>query len=206
MHVPYLSLHIFMDSKLKVKVIIGSTRQGRFGDKPAAWMAGEAAMRPDMDVEVLDLRDYQLPFFDEAVSPSYKSEPYKNEAVARWTAKVADGDAFIIVAPEYNHGYTAVLKNALDYVYQEWNNKAVAFVTYGSAMGARSVEQLREVAVELQMAPIRNAIHMPYDVIVAGGKGAAATELFAPYADRAKGLLEQLAWWAKALKAARSAK
>ena len=109
-----------------------------------------------------------------------------------------------MIAPEYNHGYTAVLKNALDYVYQEWNNKPIGFVTYGGAMGARSVEQLREVAVELQMAPIRNAIHMPYDVIIAAGKGTPENELFAPFSERATGFIDQLLWWGKALKAARA--
>jgi NAD(P)H-dependent FMN reductase len=192
-----------MADVLKVKIILGSTRQGRFSEKPGHWAAEELKKR-GVDVELLDLRDYQMPFFDEPVSPSYKQEPYKNEAVARWTAKVAEGDAFIVVAPEYNHGYTAVLKNALDYVYQEWNNKPIGFITYGSAMGARSVEQLREVAVELQMAPIRNAIHMPYDVIVASSKGTPDKELFAPYAERLGGLVDQLLWWGKALKAARA--
>ena len=194
-----------MEQRLKVKIILGSTRQGRFSEKPGRWIHEEAKKRGEFDAELLDLRDYEMPFFDEPVSPSYKEKPYEHEAVGRWTAKIAEADAFIIIAPEYNHGYPGVLKNALDYAYQEWNNKPVAFVSYGSALGARSVEQLREVAVELQMAPIRNAIHMPYDVIVAAGKGVSEEELFAPYANGASGLLDQLAWWAKALKAARGA-
>ena len=194
-----------MEQRLKVKIILGSTRQGRFSEKPGRWIHEEAKKRGEFDAELLDLRDYEMPFFDEPVSPSYKEKPYEHETVVRWTAKIAEADAFIIIAPEYNHGYPGVLKNALDYAYQEWNNKPVAFVSYGSALGARSVEQLREVAVELQMAPIRNAIHMPYDVIVAAGKGVSEEELFAPYANGASGLLDQLAWWAKALKAARGA-
>lgn len=193
-----------MANMLKLKVILGSTRQGRFSEKPAAWIAAEAGKRGDMEVEVLDLRDYEMPFFDEPVSTSYKQEPFKNEAVARWTKKISEGDAFVIIAPEYNHSMPAVLKNALDYVYQEWNNKPVAFISYGSALGARSVEQLREVAVELQMAPIRNAIHMPYDVLMAIGGGKSPEDVFQPFEDRAKGLLDQLAWWGNALKAARS--
>lgn len=195
-----------MADALKVKVIIGSTRQGRFSEKPAAWIMEELGKRTDMAVELLDLREYNMPFFDEPVSPSYKSEPYANEAVARWTKKIADGDAFIVIAPEYNHGPTAVLKNALDYVYQEWNNKAIGFVTYGSAMGARAVEHLRDIAVELQMAPIRNAVHMPYDIIVASGKGTPDAELFAAFADRLTGMVDQLVWWGNALKAARASK
>jgi len=190
--------------KLKVKILLGSTREGRFSDKPGAWMLGEANKRSDIEAELLDLRDYPMPFFDEAQTPSSKKEPYKNEAVAKWTAKIAEADAFVIIAPEYNHGYPAVLKNALDWVYQEWNNKPVAFVAYGSSLGARSVEQLREVAVELQMVSIRNAVHVPVDVFVAVRGGASPAEAFAPLADRAKGLLDQLAWWGNALKVARN--
>src|SRR3990167_11212542 len=194
-----------MSDTLKVKVILGSTREGRFSDKPGTWILGGLQGKQDIAAEILDLRDYPMPLFNEVETPSYKTKPYTDPAVVKWTAKVAEADAFIIIAPEYNHGYPGVLKNALDYAYQEWNNNPVAFVSYGGALGARSVEQLREVAVELQMAPIRNAIHMPYDVIVAAGKGVSEEELFAPYANGASGLLDQLAWWAKALKAARGA-
>lgn len=188
---------------VKVKVILGSTRQNRFSEIPGQWMLELLESTPGVDAELLDLKDYEMPFFDEPISPSAKSEPYKNEAVARWTGKVKEADAFVVIAPEYNHGYPAVLKNALDYVYQEWNNKPVAFVSYGSAMGARSVEQLRLVAVELQMAPIRNAIHMPWATVEEGRKDPAAA--LKPFEERAKGLVEQLLWWAKALKAGRAA-
>ncbi|OGG68928.1 hypothetical protein A3C20_01670 [Candidatus Kaiserbacteria bacterium RIFCSPHIGHO2_02_FULL_55_25] len=188
---------------VNIKVILGSTRQGRFSEKPGNWILGELQKRSDVSAELLDLRDYQMPFFDEPVSPSYKQEEYKNEAVERWRNKVKEADGFIVIAPEYNHGYPAVLKNAFDYVYPEWNKKAIGFISYGSAMGARSVEQLREVAVELQLAPIRNAIHMPYDVLVATGKGTPEAEIFTPYAERTTGLVDQLLWWTKALKEAR---
>src|SRR3990167_4861435 len=147
-------------ASLNIKVIAGSTREGRFSDKAATWIAEEIKKQKGIAVEVLDLRDYDMPFFNEPMSPSFKQEPYKNEAVARFTKKIEEGDAFVLVTPEYNHGTSGVLKNALDWVYQEWNNKPVAFVSYGSALGTRSVEQLRQVAVELQMAPIRNALHM----------------------------------------------
>lgn len=187
---------------LKLKVILGSTREGRFSEIPGGWIVSEAGKRSDVSVELLDLRDYPMPFFEEPITPSSKKEPYKNKVVARWTKKIAEADAFVIIAPEYNHGYPAVLKNALDYVYQEWNNKPVAFVTYGSVMGARSVEQLRLVAIELQMAPIRNAVHLPWDSVVAGRKDPATA--FTAYTERAKVLLDQLAWWGKALKTARN--
>ena len=189
---------------LRIKVIAGSTREGRFSDKAAAWIATEAKKQAGVEVEVLDLRDYDMPFFNEAVSPSYKQEPYQNEAVARFTKKIAEGEAFIIVTPEYNHGTSGVLKNALDWVYQEWNNKPVAFVSYGSVGGARAVEQLRLNAVELQMAPIRAAVHIPGDRYfpVLFGK-ADAGELFSSLSDTAQGMLTQLLWWGRALKNAR---
>jgi NAD(P)H-dependent FMN reductase len=192
-----------MNKPLNIKIILGSTRPGRFSEHPGRWILDIAKGVKGIEPELLDLRDYLMPFFNEPASPSYKDKPYKHEAVKRWTAKVAEADAYVVIAPEYNHGYTAVLKNALDYAYQEWNNKPIAFVTYGSAMGARTVEQLRQVAIELQMAPIRNAVHMPYDVIVSASNGTPDEENLAPYSERAVGLLEQLVWWATALKVAR---
>ena len=194
-----------MVDKLNLKIILGSTRQGRLSDKVGAWIADEAAKRDDVNVELLDLRDYPMPFFDEAETPNYKSKPYTEPNVMKWTAKIKEGDAFVVIAPEYNHGYPAVLKNALDYIGPEWHDKSIGFVSYGSALGARSVEQLREVAVELQMAPIRFAVHMSYEVPGAVAKGTPASEAFAPFVEKAKGMLEQLVVWGKALKATRSA-
>lgn len=189
---------------LNIKVILGSTREGRFSEKPGAWMINEL-QKQGVNAELLDLRDYPMPFFDQEETPSYKTKAYPDPAVVQWTAKIKEGDAYIVIAPEYNHGYPAVLKNAMDFVYQEWNNKPIAFISYGSAMGARSVEQLREVAIELQMAPIRNAIHMPYDTVMAINGGTDPAEVFKAYEDKAKGLIEQLLWWGRALKTARGA-
>lgn len=193
---------------LKIKIISGSTRQGRFSERPAQWITDEAGKLEGLEAELLDLRDYQLPFFDEPMSPSQKTDrQYDDPAVQKWSDKINEADAFIIIAPEYNHGYPAVLKNALDWVYQEWNRKPVGFVSYGSAMGARSVEQLRQVAVELQMAPIRPAIHLPVDIFMAGltGSGPAGPELFEPMGDSVSRFLDDLLWWSKALKSAREA-
>lgn len=188
-----------------IKVVSGSTREGRFSDKAAAWIAAELGKQEGVVVEVLDLRDYEMPFFNEAVSPSYKQEPYKNEAVARFTAKIAEGDAYVLVSPEYNHSTSGVLKNALDWVYQEWNRKPVAFVSYGSVGGARAVEQLRLIAVELQMVPTRNAVHIPGEQYfpVLFGQGS-ADELFAAMSEKAGIMITELMWWTKALKEARS--
>lgn len=192
------------NTSLHIKVIAGSTREGRFSDKAAAWIVEEIKKQKGIAVEVLDLRDYDMPFFNEPVSPSFKREPYKNEAVARFTGKIEEGDAFVIVTPEYNHGTSSVLKNALDWVYPEWNNKPTAFVSYGGVGGARAVEQLRLNVIELQMAPIRNAVHIPgeqyFQVLL---DKMDAKELFVSLAKQAEAVITQLLWWARALKNAR---
>lgn len=192
------------NTSLHIKIIAGSTREGRFSDKAAVWIAEEIKKQEEVAVEVLDLRDYNMPFFNEPMSPSFKQEPYKNEAVARFTKKIEEGDAFVVVTPEYNHGTSGVLKNALDWVYQEWNNKPVAFVSYGSVGGSRAVEQLRLNAIELQMAPIRNAVHIPgeqYFPVLFGKME--AKELFALQSEKAEAMITQLLWWTRALKNAR---
>ena len=102
-------------STLKIKVIVGSTRPNRFSEKPAQWIFDLAKKRADLDVELLDLRDYPLPFFEEALPPGLAKDGYTNPAVVKWREKIREADGFIIVTPEYNHGYPAVLKNALDY-------------------------------------------------------------------------------------------
>ncbi len=192
------------NTPLNIKVIAGSTREGRFSDKAAAWIAEEIKKQKGVAVEVLDLRDYDMPFFNEPMSPSYKKEPYKNETVARFTKKIEEGDTFVMVTPEYNHGTSGVLKNALDWVYPEWNNKPVAFVSYGSAGGARAIEQLRLNAIELQMAPIRNSVYIPgeqYFQVLFGKMD--AKELFALQSEKAEAMITQLLWWTRALKDAR---
>ena len=195
---------------IKIKVIIGSTRQNRFSEKPSNWILEEAKKLEGIEVELLDLRDYAMPFFEDPMSPSMAKGSYSNKVVKKWAEKINEGDAFIIVTPEYNHGYPAVLKNAMDVIYPEWNRKPVGFVSYGGALGARVVEQLRQVAVELQMAPIRNAIHIPVDIFFAAmmGKGPTGPEMFEPIrkgmmGDRVQIFFDDLLWWAKALKAAR---
>lgn len=200
-----------MNTAIKVKVIIGSTRQGRFSEKPAQWIFDEAKKLQGVEVELLDLREFQLPFVDDPMPPSMANGQYSNEAVTKWAEKIHDGDAFIIVSPEYNHGYSAVLKNALDVISPEWKRKPVGFVGYGSAMGARSIEQLRQVAVELQMAPIRHAIHIPVDIFMAAlmGTGPQGPEMFEPIRNNPNGdavekFFNDLLWWAKALKTARA--
>lgn len=189
---------------IKIKIILGSTRQNRFGDKPGAWILGEAKKKEGMETELLDLRDYPLPFFDESMSPAMvKDSAYPNEITRKWAAKIQEADAFVIVTPEYNHGTSGVLKNALDYIYAEWNNKPVGFVAYGGVGGARAVEHLRGVAVELQMTPIRNAVHIPQHWNLLDENGELKAGALEPFKGSATALLDQLLWWAKALKTAR---
>jgi NAD(P)H-dependent FMN reductase len=187
-------------STLKIKVIVGSTRANRFSERTSQWMLDLAKKRTDLDVELLDLRDYPLPFFEEALPPGLAKDGYTNPAVVKWRDKIKDADGFIIVTPEYNHGYPAVLKNALDYTYFAWARKAVAFVSWGSAGGARGVEQLRLVAVELDMVPIRFAVHIPNPWFIQDMSGI-DTDV---NRQAGQALLDNLTWWTGALKAART--
>ena len=189
-----------------ISVIVGSTRQGRFSERPARWISQHLKNRDGIDARLLDLRDFPLVFFDQPMTPAMPGRaPYADETVKRWTAAIAQSDGFIFVTPEYNYGTSAVLKNALDWVYPEWNRKPVAFVSYGSAMGARGVQQLRESAVELQMAPIRAAVHIPVTTLRAHYQGgdveAGLTELNA----KSQAMIDDLLWWTMALKTARAA-
>lgn len=188
-------------AKPRIGVIIGSTREGRFGDKPAQWIVERAQALGEFDVELIDLRDYKLPFFDEQTSPAYA--PSGDETAKRWQEKIASLDGYIFTAAEYNRGPTAVLKNALDYAYNEWNNKPAAFVGYGGVGGARAVEQLRLHAVELQMAPVRNGVHIVWADYAKVAGGEAKLGDLAHLNTTADDMLKQFAWWARALKAAR---
>jgi NAD(P)H-dependent FMN reductase len=194
-------------SALAITTIIGSTRRNRFSEKPARWISDRSAARDGVRAELLDLRDYPLPFFDEPISPARFHGTYPNSVAAAWAKKIDEADGYIIVSPEYNHGYSAVLKNALDWTFHEWNNKPVAFVSYGGVGGARGVEQLRLVAIELEMAPIRHAVHIPGDVYraVMNETTPVDPERFKPSEPAADRMLDQLIWWAKALKTARMA-
>jgi len=192
------------EKKVELKIIIGSTRPKRFSEKAAGWFVEIAKRESRFNVEVLDLRDYELPFYEEPVSPSYmKVGEYKSDIVNKWGKKIEEADAYIVIAPEYNHGYSAVLKNAFDYVYAPWNKKPIGFVSYGSVGGGRAVEQLREVAVELQMAPIRNAVHIQAPWTLLGEDGSLKERALDSYEKSAEGMLKQLLWWAEILREGR---
>ena len=189
-------------SKPRIGIVISTTRQGRFGDKPAAWVHALAAARGDLAFEIVDLRDYPMPLFEEAASPAYV--PPKNEAARRWGQKVAELDGFIFVTAEYNRGPPAALKNALDHAYTEFNRKPVAFVGYGGVGAARAVEQLRLICIELQMAPTRSGVHIGgADFIGLFMQGKTFADM--PHLDpTATVMLDELAWWTHALNAARA--
>jgi NAD(P)H-dependent FMN reductase len=141
---------------VKIGIILGSTRPGRNGEQVARWILDIASKRTDAEFELIDLLDFPLPHLDETMPPSMGQ--YENEHTRAWAAKVDSYDGFVMVTPEYNHSTSGVLKNALDFVYAEWNNKAVGFVSYGSVGGARAVEHLRLIAGELQMADVRQQV------------------------------------------------
>ena len=182
-----------MNNNLKIKVIMGSTRENRFSDKPALWIFNFLKEIKEIEAELLDLRDYPMPFFNSKLTPKQiKDGNYGNEMVNTWSDKIKEADAFIIVTPEYNHGYPAVLKNALDWLFYEWNNKPVGFVSYGTQAGARSVEQLRQVAIELQMLPIRNAVHIPSHWTLLDENGNLKDMAFKPFEKARSELVSQL--------------
>ena len=188
-----------------ISVIVGSTREGRFSEKPAKWILQHLKKRDGVDARLLDLRDYPMPFFDQPATPAMPGRaPYENDVVRRWTAAIAESDGFVFVAPEYNYGPSAVLKNAIDWVYPEWNRKAAGCVSYGAAMGARAVQQLRESLIEVQAAPIRTSVHIPVPTLWAHYQGgdveAGLAELGAP----AGAMIDDLLWWTAALKTARA--
>jgi NAD(P)H-dependent FMN reductase len=190
-----------MDALPLIQIIVASTRDGRRGERVAAWFDGVARAREDMRIELLDLLAWDLPWYRDAVVPPRGQ--YREEATLRWAAKVAEADGYVLVTPEYNHGYPAPLKNALDHLYAEWNHKPVTFVTYGgSAGGVRAAEQLVQVAVELKMAPLRPQVHIPMAARIFGRD--ASGEVEPRHVDAANVALRELAWWARALRAARA--
>lgn len=146
-----------------------------------------------------------MPFFDQQATPATPGRaPYTHEVVRRWTAAIAQSDGFVFVTPEYNFGPSAVLKNAIDWVYPEWNRKAAGFVSYGSVMGARSVQQLRLTLIELQLAPIRLSVHIPVATFRAHYQGGNVEAGLAELAAPAEKMIDDLLWWTLALKTARA--
>lgn len=137
----------------RIAIIVGSTRPGRNAEAVAKWVYEHASKRGNAEYELVDIADYGLPLLDEPIPPAVGK--YSKPHTLKWAQKIGSFDGFVFVAPEYNHGIPGALKNAIDFLYAEWNNKAAGFVSYGSALGARSVESLRLVMGELQVADVR---------------------------------------------------
>ena len=186
--------------KPKIGIVMSTTREGRFGEKAASWIIDAAKNRGDLDVELIDLRDFPMPFFEDAMSPAYA--PPANAVARKWAEKVQSLDGFIFVTAEYNRAPPAVLKNALDYAYNEFNRKPAAFVGYGGVGGARAVEQLRLICVELQMAPTRTGVHIAgADFMGLWQQGKSFADM--PHLNQSGyDMLNELSWWATALKTA----
>lgn len=143
---------------IKIGIIVGSTRPGRKADKVAEWVLENAKKNQNAEYEIVDIRDYNLPLLDEPIPPSQNK--YSNEHTKKWSSKISEFDGYIFVTPEYNHSTSGALKNAIDFLYHEWNNKAAAFVSYGSVGGTRAVETLRLIMGEIQIADVRTQVSL----------------------------------------------
>jgi NAD(P)H-dependent FMN reductase len=190
---------------MRIAVITGTTREGRFSGLVAEWITAHLAAQPDIEVEGIDLRDHLLPFFD-GVAPARTGREYPRDDVAQLGRAIDRSDAFVVLTGEYNHGYPAVLKNAMDWTFVEWRRKPITFVGWGQVGGARAVEQLRQVAIEFEMAPLRFAVHVLPDVMLAARQAGddADVSLFAGLEARADQMVDDLRWWTEALNEART--
>ena len=187
-------------------LIIGSIRPNRFAIHAANWIAEVIKKQDAFHLEVIDLMEVGLPMYAEtATASSVKDGAYTNEVARAYAQRIKKCDAFVMVSPEYNHSTSPALANALDHVFAEWNKKPVAFVAYGSAGGARAVEHLRGMAVELDMVPVRNAVHIPAPWGMREANGDLKPGALDGFAQPAEGMLGALLWWTNALIAARQA-
>jgi NAD(P)H-dependent FMN reductase len=192
-------------AKPRIAIVIGSTRPTRFADVPARWMLKQAQARGDIDVEIVDLRDHNLPLFDEMASNLWM--PSQNPEAVRWQQTIGRFDGYIFVVAEYNHSITGALKNTLDQAYKEWTRKPFTAIAYGGVGGARALEHLRGIGVELQMVSTHAAVHIGGSDFMAvhpmfGNKP--IEEIEAHLAAPAKTALDELVWWAKATMAAKA--
>ena len=193
-------------TKPKIAVIVSSTRPTRFADIPTKWIVAQAQARGDMDVEVVDLRDYPLPFFDEVASNAWA--PSQNAVAVAWQKKLAEFDGYVFVVAEYNRSITGALKNALDQAYVEWARKPFGAVAYGSMGGTAALGHLRQIGVELQMVPVRNAVHIGagdfFKVHPGFGGSGNLADIEGSIGASAKAMLDDVIWWAKATMAAKA--
>lgn len=183
---------------LKIQIITGSTRPGRLNDQVAQWVYEVAQKRSDIDVELVDIADYNLPLLDEP-APALMG-PYTKDHTKKWAAKIAEADGFVFVTPEYNHSTSAALKNAIDFLYAEWSNKPAGFVSYGAEGGVRAVEHLRNILAQIQVATVQQQVNFTlandFEAYSTHKPGDA-------HEQNANTLLDQLTSWAGALKTVR---
>lgn len=183
---------------MHIQIIVGSTRNGRRSRMIADWVHQQMTGHADFTFEMVDLKDWNLPLFEFDSAPARAD--YKDSLQKKWAEKISAGDGYIFISPEYNHSFTPSLKNALDYLYHEWSRKPATFVSFGEVGGARSVEQLRLVLIELGMAPLKEALHI-FDLrskLDASGFQASQHDT-----DRLQKAVKELVWWARALNEAR---
>jgi NAD(P)H-dependent FMN reductase len=188
---------------LNVGLIIGSTRPNRFADTPAQWLVEGASARRDLRLTVLDLRDHRLPFFNEPASPVFTGGAYTQPEAEAWRKRIGEFDAFIATVAEYNHGPTAVLKNAFDSAFLEWQRKPIAFVGYGGVGAARAIETLRGVVIELQMTPIKQEVNIAMEPFLGLLQKARTLNDYDYLVQSREAMFDHLVWWGEALKAAR---
>ena len=195
-----------MSAKPRIAVIISSTRDSRFGAVPAQWIADRAAARGDWDVELVDLKDYDLPLFNEMASNAWM--PSADPKAVAWQEKIASFDGYIFVLAEYNRSITGALKNALDQAYVDWNKKAFGIVGYGALGASRAAEHMRTIGIELQMASTRSAVHIAggdfFTVHPLGGNPQPISAIEGTIGGSADAMLGELDWWTRATMAARA--
>ena len=194
-----------MSDTPRIAIILGTTRDARFGEKPAEWIFERAKARGDWEVELVDLKSFDLPLFNEVASNAWA--PSEDPAATAWQEKIGQFDGYIFVTPEYNRSITGALKNALDQAYVEWNRKAFGIVSYGSVGGTRAAEHLRTIGIELQMASTRSAVHIGggdfFSVHPLGGDPKPIDAIEGSIGGSADAMLDELDWWTRATMAVR---
>ncbi len=188
-----------------IAIIVASTRPTRFADIPLAWVLERAALRSDLSFDVIDLRDHQLPYFDRPASPSMAPRAYANDEERELGERLDAADGILVITNEYNHGFTAALKNTIDHYFVEFNHKVAAFVGYGNVGASRAIEQLRLVVAELEMVSARHTVHLLGQHIMPVRSGTPVDEAFASLEPRLELLFDDLAWWGRVLHDARTA-
>ena len=192
--------HLQRNNMHKIKIITSTTREGRKGIAVANWITGVAKQNNNYDVELLDLAEINLPFMDEAAHP--RLQQYQHEHTRKWSETIGSADAFIIVLAEYNFGFPAPIKNAIDYLYNEWMNKPVAFVSYGGISGGlRSTQMLKQVVTAVHMMPVVDQVNIPFFAKLIDENGT-----FVPNETLTKSaevMLSELERWSEALKVLR---